>query len=68
MEHITAALERGDLKGRYEAYRIALGRAGEMPFMEPDEVRRLENMPPNETLQINPGKAGGKDANEKPTE
>ena len=68
VEHITAALERGDLKGRYEAYRIALGRAGEMPFMEPDEVRRLENMPPNETLQINPGKAGGKDANEKPTE
>lgn len=68
VEHITAALERGDLKGRYEAYRIALGRAGEMPFMEPDEVRRLENMPPNETLQINPGKVGGKDANEKPTE
>lgn len=68
VEHITAALERGDLKGRYEAYRIALGRAGEMPFMEPDEVRRLENMPPNENLQINPGQAGGKDANEKPTE
>lgn len=68
VEHITAALERGDLKGRYEAYRIALGRAGEQPFMEPDEVRRLENMPPNENLQINPGKADGKDANEKPTE
>lgn len=68
VEHITAALERGDLKGRYEAYRIALGRAGEMPFMEPDEVRRLENMPPNKNLQINPGKADGKDANEKPTE
>lgn len=68
VEHITAALERGDLKGRYEAYRIALGRAGEMPFMEPDEVRRLENMPPNENLQINPGKADGKDSNEKPTE
>ena len=68
VEHITAALERGDLKGRYEAYRIALGRAGEQPFMEPDEIRRLENMPPNENLQINPGKADGKDANEKPTE
>jgi HK97 family phage portal protein len=68
VEHITAALERGDLKGRYEAYRIALGRAGEQPFMEPDEVRRLENMPPNENLQINPGKADGKDTNEKPTE
>ena len=33
VEHITAALERGDIKARYEGYRIALGRAGEMPFM-----------------------------------
>lgn len=68
VEHITAALERGDLKGRYEAYRIAMGRAGEMPFMDANEVRRLENMPPNDDLQMNPGKADGKDANEKPTE
>lgn len=66
VEHITAALERGDLKGRYEAYRIALGRAGEMPFMEPDEVRRLENMPPNENLQINPGQAGSQPSEGKP--
>jgi HK97 family phage portal protein len=55
VEHITAALERGDLKARYEAYRIALGRAGEMPFMEPDEIRRLENMPPNQNLKMNGG-------------
>lgn len=68
VEHITAALERGDLKGRYEAYRIAMGRAGEMPFMDANEVRRLENMPPHENLQMNPGQADGKDANEKPTE
>ena len=68
VEHITAALERGDLKGRYEAYRIAMGRAGEMPFMDANEVRRLENMPPHENLQMNPGKADGKDTNEKPTE
>ena len=68
VEHITAALERGDLKGRYEAYRIAMGRAGEMPFMDANEVRRLENMPPSENLQMNPGKADGKDTNEKPTE
>lgn len=61
VEHITAALERGDLKGRYEAYRIAMGRAGEMPFMDANEVRRLENMPPSENLQMNPGKADGKD-------
>lgn len=68
VEHITAALERGDLKGRYEAYRIALGRAGEMPFMEPDEVRRLENMPPNENLHINPGQAGTKGNDAQPTQ
>jgi len=57
VEHITAALERGDLKARYDAYRIALGRAGEMPFMEADEVRRLENMPSNPKLKVNGGKS-----------
>lgn len=46
VEHITAALERGDLKSRYEAYRIALGRAGEQGWTSPDEIRRLENMAP----------------------
>jgi HK97 family phage portal protein len=54
-EHITDALERGDLKSRYEAHRIALGRAGEQPWMTADEVRRIENMPPNPELKINPG-------------
>lgn len=68
VEHITAALERGDLKGRYEAYRIALGRAGEQPFMDSDEVRRLENMPPNEKLHINPGQAGTKGNDAQPTQ
>ena len=68
VEHITAALERGDLKGRYESYRIAMGRAGEMPFMSADEVRRLENMPPNEALTMNPGKPAAKELNENPTE
>lgn len=48
VEHITAALERGDLKTRYEAYRIALGRAGEPAWMALNEVRRLENLPPVE--------------------
>lgn len=61
VEHITAALERGDLKGRYEAYRIAMGRAGEMPFMSADEIRRLENMPPNAELHVNPGAANTKE-------
>jgi len=58
VEHITAALERGDLKARYDAYRTALGRAGEQPFMDADEIRRLENMPPNPNLKTN----GGADA------
>lgn len=58
VEHITAALERGDLKTRYEAYRIAMGRAGEQPWMDADEVRRLENMAPNADLKLN----GGADA------
>ena len=46
VEHLTAALERGDLKTRYEAYRIAMGRAGEAPWIDANEVRRIENMPP----------------------
>lgn len=46
VEHLTAALERGDLKSRFEAYRIAVGRAGEPGWTSPNEVRRLENMPP----------------------
>lgn len=68
VEHITAALERGDLKSRYEAYRIALGRAGEMPWMDTDEIRRLENMPPNPDLKANAGTAGGNtnESNEAP--
>lgn len=55
VEHVTAALERGNLKTRFEAYRIALGRAGEKPFMSIDQVRRLENMPPDATLKQNEG-------------
>lgn len=57
VEYVTAALERGDLKARYDAYRTALGRAGEMPFMDTDEVRRLENMPPNAKLKMNGGES-----------
>lgn len=57
VEHLTAALERGDLKARYEAYRVALGRAGEMPWVDADEIRRLENMPPAPQLKPNPGSA-----------
>ena len=45
VEYNTASLERADIKTRYEAYRIAVGRAGEPGWMRPSEVRRLENMP-----------------------
>ena len=43
-EFATAALERGDLKSQSEAFRIALGRAGEKPWMKVSEVRRLLNL------------------------
>ena len=56
LEHMIEALERADLKTRYDAYRIAMGRAGEMPFMSAEEVRRKENLPPNAELTRNPGK------------
>ena len=62
VEHVTAALERADLSKRFTAYRIALGRAGEMPFMDADEIRRRENMPANANLKMNAGSAGPADA------
>jgi len=71
LEHMVEALERADLKTRYEAYRIAMGRAGEMPWMDASEVRRRENLPPNASLLRNPGNPGkddGKGNNEKPTQ
>lgn len=57
VEHVTDALQRGDLKSRYEAHRIALGHAGEMPFLTTDEIRRIENMPPDPSLKRNEGSA-----------
>ncbi len=47
-EFNTAGLERGDLKSRYEAHRISLGRAGEPAWKTVNEVRRLENEAPIE--------------------
>lgn len=44
-EFVTAGLERGDIKGRYEAYRVALGRSGEPGWIKPSEIRKLENLP-----------------------
>lgn len=68
VEHVVEALERGDLKTRYEAYRIAMGRAGEMPWMDAREVRRRENLPANADLLRNPGKDDGKEKDEKSTQ
>ncbi len=45
-EFTTAGIERGDLKSRYEAHRMSIGRAGEPGFMTVNEVRKLENLPP----------------------
>lgn len=57
VEHVTAALERGDMKSRFDSYRVGLGRAGEMPWLDIDEIRRMENMPPNADLKQNTGAA-----------
>lgn len=54
-EFNVAALERGDLKSQSESFRIALGRAGEKPWMKVSEVRRLLNLPHEEgTDDLNP--------------
>lgn len=42
IEHDLAGLMRGDLKARYEAYKI--GR--EWGWLSPNDIARLENMPP----------------------
>ena len=45
VEFDTETLERGDLKSRLEAARIAYGRAGEPGWMTRTEVRRRFNLP-----------------------
>lgn len=41
----TTELERADTKSLFEAFRIALGRAGEQPFMTGNEVRQRLKLP-----------------------
>lgn len=54
------AAARADLKTRYEAHSIALGKR---PFKRVDEVRRLEELPPDEELNaITPPKIGATSA------
>ncbi len=59
LEFDTSELERADFKSMIEAFRTAIGRAGEPGFMTPDEVRtrlNLKRMPGGDTL--NPGQNG----------
>lgn len=42
----TSEVERGDLKSQFEALRIALGRAGERPWLNVNDVRRKVGEPP----------------------
>jgi len=53
-EFNLAGLEAGDYKTRMEGYRIALGRAGEEPWIDVEEIRRLENLPPRKNLKTIP--------------
>lgn len=46
-EFNVAGLLRGDIKTRYEAYRIAKGGNQDPGFMTINEVRKLENLPPD---------------------
>ncbi|QVN14819.1 phage portal protein [Burkholderia sp. LAS2] len=46
IQHDADALDLGDMKSRFEAFRIALGRAGEPGWMSQNDVRRRFNMPP----------------------
>lgn len=46
IQHDYTALELGDTKAMFEAFRIALGRAGEPGWMSQNDVRRRFNMPP----------------------
>lgn len=45
-EFNTAGLERGDILTRYQAHRIALGRAGEPGWKTVNEIRKIENDSP----------------------
>ncbi|MBB5322328.1 phage portal protein [Marinobacter oulmenensis] len=45
-EFNVSGLMRGDIKGRNEAYKIALGGNQQVGYMTVNEVRALENLPP----------------------
>lgn len=51
-EHLIDALVKADIAARFGAYAVALGRAGEPGFMERDEIRARENLPPMGTPKL----------------
>lgn len=54
-EFDTRELERADTNTLYASLRVALGRAGEQPFMTLSEVREFLNLPRNALLPVNTG-------------
>jgi HK97 family phage portal protein len=48
VDHDLTEIERGDVKSENEAFRIALGRAGEPGWLTQNEVRHAKNLPPVE--------------------
>lgn len=48
VEFDLADIERGDLKSENEAFRIALGRAGEPSWLTVNEVRKAKLLPPRD--------------------
>lgn len=63
-EFDTKGLERGDIKTRFDAYRSAMGRAGEPGWMSKNEIRKAENLPPVDGGdEINQGMTNGQQQN-----
>ena len=55
VEFDTTELERADTKSLFEAFRIAIGRAGEPGFMTTEEVRDRLNLKRKPDGDLNPG-------------
>lgn len=53
VEFDTFDLERADMKSMFEAYRVAIGRAGEPGFMTSREVRQRLSMPRDPDGELN---------------
>lgn len=55
VEFDTFDLERADMKSMFEAFRVAIGRAGEPGWMSAREVRQRLNMKREADGELNPG-------------